>query len=91
MTPNARLLGATLPAPEFGGGFGLGFGVRTHVGRAPRHGSVGTYEWAGATGCIFFIDPQEQLYAVLLMQAPGELWKKNMYVVRALVYQAFAD
>jgi CubicO group peptidase (beta-lactamase class C family) len=84
------LLGATLPAPEFGGGFGLGFGVRTHVGRAPRHGSVGTYEWAGSTGCLFFIDPQEQLYAIMLMQAPAELLK-NMYVVRALVYQALGD
>jgi CubicO group peptidase (beta-lactamase class C family) len=84
------LMGPVLPAPEFGGGFGLGFGVRTHVGRAPRHGSVGTYEWAGSTGGIFFVDPQEQLYAVALMQAPA-LWKKNMYVMRALIYPALND
>jgi CubicO group peptidase (beta-lactamase class C family) len=36
------LLGAILPSPELGAGFGLGFAVRTHVGRSPRHGSVGT-------------------------------------------------
>jgi CubicO group peptidase (beta-lactamase class C family) len=87
------LLGAILPSPELGAGFGLGFAVRTHVGRAPRHGSVGTYEWGGASGCIFFVDPQEQLYAVLFMQAgiAGNPWMRNMLVARALVYQAIAD
>ena len=70
-----------------------GFAVSTHVGRAPRHGSVGTYEWGGASGCIFFVDPQEQLYAVLFMQAgvAGNPWMRNMLVARALVYQAIAD
>src|SRR5205814_6495450 len=60
------LMGATAPLPQFGGGFGLGFAVRTQLGRAPWHGSVGAYEWAGATGTVFLVDPAEELLAVTL-------------------------
>lgn len=85
-----RLFGPRLPAPENGMGFGLGFSVRTRLGRAAWHGSVGAYEWIGATGCVFLIDPAEDLAAVLMMHAPDQL-AANSSLIRALSYQAIDD
>lgn len=56
------------PIPELGQSFGLGFAVRVDPGRSPVSGSVGDYFWAGAAGTYFWIDPQEKLYAVLMVQ-----------------------
>lgn len=64
--------------PE-GWGFGLGVAVRTSVGRAPDPGSVGAWGWSGAGGTIFVVDPEEQLIAILLAQAPLQcerLWSR---------------
>jgi CubicO group peptidase (beta-lactamase class C family) len=58
------------PIPELGQSFGLGFAVRTDVGHSPVSGSVGDYFWAGAAGTYFWIDPQEKLYAVMMLQKP---------------------
>ena len=58
------------PVPELGQSFGLGFAVRTDLGRAPASGSVGDYFWAGAAGTYFWVDPQEKLYAVMMLQMP---------------------
>jgi len=58
------------PFAELGQSFGLGFAVRTDVGRSPISGSVGDYFWAGAGGTYFWIDPQEKLFAVLMVQKP---------------------
>lgn len=55
-----------------GHGFGLGVAVRTDPGLAPTPGSVGMYHWSGIGGTTFFVDPQEELYAILLTQAPGQ-------------------
>lgn len=67
------------PLPRAGGilpigyGFGLGVAVRTAVGHATRPGSAGHYSWSGMGGTFFFVDPAEDLFAVLLTQAPGQL------------------
>jgi len=53
-----------------GNGFGLGFGVRVAPGLAPTIGSVGEYYWGGMAGTAFFITPAEDLFAILLAQAP---------------------
>ena len=58
------------PVPEIGHSFGLGFAVRTDLGHSPVSGSVGDYFWAGAAGTYFWIDPQEKLYAVMMVQMP---------------------
>jgi CubicO group peptidase (beta-lactamase class C family) len=58
------------PVPELGQSFGLGFAVRTEAGHSPVSGSVGDYFWAGAAGTYFWIDPQEKLYAVMMLQMP---------------------
>lgn len=49
-------------------GFGLGFSV---VLDGPKTGSLnseGTYEWAGAAATKFWIDPEEDLIAILMTQ-----------------------
>ncbi len=56
-----------------GYGFGLGFAVRRAAGIAARAGAPGQYGWSGVGGTLFFVDPQEDLFALLLMQAPGQL------------------
>jgi CubicO group peptidase (beta-lactamase class C family) len=87
----ALSLGAFGPTPEMGTSFGLGFGVRVDAGRNPVPGSVGDYSWAGITGTFFWVDPQEKLVAVMLVQAPqgmnGVLWRRT----RTLVYQALVN
>ena len=67
----ARTTNPLLPA---GFGFGLGFSIRTHTGLAPMAGTVGDYAWGGAFGTYFWIDPKEQLTAVFMSAAPGQLY-----------------
>jgi CubicO group peptidase (beta-lactamase class C family) len=67
---------------------GLGFAVRTQEGRSPVPGSVGDYFWAGVYGTYFWVDPKQELYAILMMQAPADRVQYR-YALRQLVYQAF--
>jgi CubicO group peptidase (beta-lactamase class C family) len=71
--------------PGAGYGFGLGFAVRTAAGGAFVPGSVGDFTWSGLAGTYFWIDPQEKLLAIYLMQAPEQ---RNHYrqLFRNLVY-----
>ena len=78
------------PTPEFGQGFGLGFCVRKEPGRNPVPGSVGDFYWSGVHGTCFWVDPQEQLVAVLMLCAP-ELRRHYRALMRQLVYQALDD
>jgi CubicO group peptidase (beta-lactamase class C family) len=97
LTPETRrspstslLFGALAPMSELGLGFGLGFAVRTHAGRNPLPGSVGDFSWSGVTGTYFWIDPQQQLIAILLTQAPIQRLHYR-YLMRTLVYQAIVE
>lgn len=73
-----------------GHGFGLGFAVRTQPGMAPFPGSVGNYYWGGAAGTTFWVDPDERLFAVLMIQAP--IQREHYRVLfRDMVYAAVAD
>jgi len=56
-----------------GYGFGLGVAVRTHAGRSAFAGSVGDFGWSGLAGTCFFVDPAEQLLALVMVQAPALL------------------
>ena len=73
-----------------GHGFGLGFAVRTSAGLAPFPGTVGNYYWSGAAGTSFWVDPAERLFAVLMIQAPGQREHYRL-LFRDLVYAAIAD
>lgn len=73
-----------------GHGFGLGFAVRKHLGVASVPGSVGTYFWGGMAGTTFFVDPAEDLFACLMLQAPNQREYYRM-LFRDLVYAALLD
>jgi len=77
-----------LLAPGYG--FGLGFTVRTMAGVALVAGSVGHYSWGGIAGTTFWVDPQEALFAVMMMQGPGQR-EYFRPLFRNLVYAAFED
>ncbi len=70
-----------------GHGFGLGFAIRTHAGIAPFTGSPGQFFWSGMAGTFFWIDPKEDLFAVFMMQGPGQR-QYTRSLVRNLVYAA---
>jgi len=76
------------PFPEIGQSFGLGFAVRTDQGHSPVSGSVGDYFWAGAAGTYFWIDPQEKMYAVLMLQMPFVEAGPDRRALREIVYGA---
>ena len=73
-----------------GHGFGLGFAVRKDLGVASVPGSVGTYFWGGMAGTTFFVDPAEDLFACLMLQAPNQREYYRM-LFRNLVYGALVD
>lgn len=73
-----------------GYGFGLGFAVRRAAGVASMPGSAGLYYWGGIAGTTFFVDPAQDLYALLMIQAPNQ---RDHYrpLFRSLVYAAVLD
>jgi CubicO group peptidase (beta-lactamase class C family) len=82
--PTVKIDSPLMPA---GHGFGLGFAVRTQPGIAPFPGSVGQFYWSGMAGTFFWIDPVEEMFAVFMMQGPGQReYIRNL--LRGLVYAA---
>ncbi len=73
-----------------GHGFGLGFAVRKELGVATVPGSVGSYFWGGMAGTTFFVDPAEDLFACLMLQAPNQREYYRM-LFRDLVYATLVD
>jgi len=75
-----------LPGPGFG--FGLGFAVRTEAGVSPQNGSVGEYNWSGAGGTTFWVDPKEDLFVVFMMQSPSQRTRYRT-MLHNVIYGAF--
>lgn len=69
-------------------GFGLGFEVVEHVGRAGRLGAAGEFSWGSAYFPRYFVDPADGLVAILMTQLipSGGLDLQEKF--RSLVYQA---
>jgi CubicO group peptidase (beta-lactamase class C family) len=81
-------LGAVTGAPDLllpGYGFGLGFAVRRHAGLAQIPGSVGEFYWGGLAGTTFWVDPHEEMFAIAMIQGPGQREFFRM-MFRNLVY-----
>jgi CubicO group peptidase (beta-lactamase class C family) len=71
--------------------FGLGFAVRIADGLAAFPGTAGDYNWAGYAGTYFWVDPAQDLVAVLMTQAPSPARAGYRRLLRQLVYQAIVD
>jgi CubicO group peptidase (beta-lactamase class C family) len=86
-----RLLPLTFGPDELHHGFGLGFGVVTHLGGARYLTSTGEYGWGGAAQTCFWIDPAEELIGLMMTQhlpaAPYPVIER----FRNLAYQAISD
>jgi len=65
--------------------------VRPPDGLAATPGSAGNYNWSGYAGTALWVDPQEQLVGVMMMQSPGAMRNYNRNLLRQLVYQAIPD
>ena len=84
--PNITRGGDYIPGDGYG--FGLGFAVRQGAGVANTNGSGGDFNWGGAYGTYFWVDPKEELVVVSMTQAPGPVRIHYRQLIRSLVLQA---
>lgn len=90
--PVQSQIGWPSPSLETGQGFGSGFAINCEPGLSPLPGSKGDYYWSGIFGTYFWIDPKEQLIAILMDQSPPmTLVFPYQYLMRYYVYQAISD
>jgi CubicO group peptidase (beta-lactamase class C family) len=85
----ANQLGTLYQEGRFG--FGLGFEITEHVGRAGRYGSVGEFGWGGAYHTSYWVDPAEGLVAVFMTQLLPSGGSDLHGRFRSLLYQAIVD
>ena len=76
------------PTPEMDQGFGLGLAVRVTASHNPLPGAVGTFQWAGAFGTSFWVDPRENLIGVQMLQVPTPQSGVFRRTFRTLAYGA---
>jgi CubicO group peptidase (beta-lactamase class C family) len=72
--------------PGANSGFGLGFAVRTSV-PANTSWPLGEYRWDGVAGTFFFIDPVDDMFAIMMMQSPSQRGRIQTEL-KTLIYQA---
>ena len=77
--------------PILGCGFGLGFCVIQDVAKNGTPGSTGNYYWGGAASTGFWIDPVEDMYAILMTQFMPSGHYPLSADFKTLVYQALVD
>jgi len=73
-----------------GSTFGLGFAVTTDVGKSGSLGSVGSFAWGGAAGTRFWIDPEEELIGIFMVQILPHRTRMGEEF-RLLTYQSIND
>ncbi len=78
-------------APLDGVGFGLGFSVVLDPVATHTHGSRGEFAWGGAASTAFWVDPVEDVTAVLMTQLMPSSTYPLRPQLRQLVYSALAD
>ena len=74
-----------------GYGFGLGFAVAVDQGQIGTLGSVGEYNWGGAAGTRFWVDPKEDLIGIFMVQIIPHTGLNFGTEFKLLTYQAIAD
>ncbi len=85
--PNVRIGTPSLLQP--GHTFGLGLAVRREAGMGQTPGTPGEFFWGGVAGTYFWVAPKEELYALMMVQAPRQRdYFRQLF--RTLVYAALA-
>jgi CubicO group peptidase (beta-lactamase class C family) len=84
-------LPAVSPTLPMGYGFGLTFAVNRGPGKTGIIGSTGEYNWGGAAGTSFWIDPQEQMIGVFMVQILPHTDLTYRKEFKQLAYQAIVD
>lgn len=74
-----------------GYGFGLTFAVNLGPGKTGNIGSTGEYNWGGAAGTRFWIDPKEEMIGIFLVQILPHTNLTYGSEFKQLAYQAIAD
>ncbi|MGD2143635.1 MAG: serine hydrolase domain-containing protein [Anaerolineae bacterium] len=77
--------------PMPGLGFGLGFSVMLDVALSGMMGSPGLYSWGGWAKTHFWVDPEEELIGILMVQQIHTGSHPAVIDFRTLVYQALVD
>ncbi|MCP3388594.1 beta-lactamase family protein [Bradyrhizobium sp. CCGB12] len=72
--------------PGANSGFGLGFAVRTSA-PADTSWPTGEYRWDGVGGTFFFIDPEDDLFGIFMVQTPSQRGRIQL-ALKTLIYQA---
>ena len=92
LTAEVRNNGASeFPASHLypGHSFGLGVSVITDPGQAQVISSKGAYNWGGLANTKFWIDPEEDLVAILMTQVLGSPWSDaTRFNMKIATYQA---
>ena len=70
--------------PSVDSGFGLGFAVRTV---ATTLLPAGEFRWDGVGGTFFFIDPKDDMLAIVMMQSPSQRGRIHVEA-KKLIYEA---
>jgi len=83
-TPTLGALGSS------GVGFGLGFSVVTDPAAAGTISSKGEYAWGGAAGTIFWIDPEEEIVSIAMIQLMASPWPLRADM-KSTTYQAVTE
>lgn len=72
-------------------GFGLGFEVVEHVGRAGRLGAAGEFSWGSAYFPRYWVDPANGVVAILMAQLIPAAGLDLQHKFRSVVYQAIVE
>ena len=83
--PNVRIGTPSLLQP--GHTFGLGFAIRRDAGMGQTPGTPGEFFWGGVAGTYFWVAPKEELFALMMVQAPRQR-DHFRQLFRTLVYAA---
>ncbi len=81
-------VGQLLPT---GYGFGLTFAVNRGIGETGAIGSQGEYNWGGAAGTRFWIDPKEEMIGIFMVQILPHTDLTYGSEFKQLAYQSIND
>ncbi|WP_234679341.1 serine hydrolase domain-containing protein [Bradyrhizobium monzae] len=72
--------------PGENSGYGLGVAVRTSVPPGTSW-PLGEYRWDGVGGTFFFIDPEDDLFGIFMVQTPSQRGRIQL-ALKTLIYEA---